>query len=445
MNIVEEIFLRCETDSPAVITDTQTLSYGELERRSARVADQLRLLPSSRVCLDCPDGIDHIILALGILRAGKCMVALASELTEREREEVVSFTNSTLLLDRDGEIYSLPEKFNSGFDEEDFLQLDAAFIRFSSGTTGKSKGVVISHKTLLERINAANRGLQISSSDRVVWTLPMAHHFAVSIVLYLLNGAAILLPKAHLADSILSLSRRHSGSVFYGSPFHYALLAADKSGVELPTLRLAVSTASALSTATAEKFLNRFGIPLCQGLGIIEVGLPCINFLSAKNKPTSIGKALPGYEIDLREGELWICGPGFFDAYLKPFKKRDEILQDGWFRTGDMGHFDEDGDLFLDGRSHSVINVAGMKCFPEEVENVLCEISGVRLARVFGQAHERAGAIPVAEIVPENPESPPEIEELVAYCRTVLSGYKIPINFRFVEELPTTPNGKLKR
>ncbi|MFV0337864.1 MAG: class I adenylate-forming enzyme family protein [Chthoniobacterales bacterium] len=445
MNIVEEIFSRHTANRSALITDTQILNFAELNERSAALAAELRSLRDVRVCLDCPDGVEHVVLALGILRAGKCLVALAPELTEREREELIFSTQPTLLLDREGRKHRLNQVEEPNFSETDFAKLGAAFIRFSSGTTGKSKGVVLSHETLLERINAANRGLQISASDRIVWTLPMAHHFAVSIMLYLFNGAATLLPKSHLAKDVLSMAQKHFGTIFYASPFHHALLAADKSGLEVPSLRLAISTASELPVATARKFLNRFGIPLSQGLGIIEVGLSCINLTAAKNKPTSIGRALPDYEIDLRGGELWIRGPGFFDAYLSPFKKRSEILQDGWFQTGDLAHVDEEGELFLDGRSHSVINVAGMKCFPEEIERVLLEVPGVRWARVFGQSHPRVGTIPIAEIVPDKAGAPPLVKDLVAHCRRSLSSYKIPIDFRFVAELPMTPSGKLKR
>ena len=133
------------------------------------------------------------------------------------------------------------------------------------------------------------------------------------------------------------------------------------------------------------------------------------------------------------------------DAYLHPWRTRVEILEDGWFRTGDLARLDEDGDVHLLGRSHSVINVAGMKCFPEEIEAVLNEIPEVRRARVLGKANTRFGAVPVAEIVPRDPANPPKISALAAHCRGALARYKVPVEFRMVESVPLTPSGKIQR
>ena len=116
------------------------------------------------------------------------------------------------------------------FPVERFAALNPAFIRFSSGTTGTSKGVLLGHETLLARVRSANRRLQISREDRVLWTLPMAHHFAVSIMLYLLEGATTVLEDSHLAAEVLASARETGATVFYGSPFHLALLAAEDSG-----------------------------------------------------------------------------------------------------------------------------------------------------------------------------------------------------------------------
>jgi acyl-CoA synthetase (AMP-forming)/AMP-acid ligase II len=134
-----------------------------------------------------------------------------------------------------------------------------------------------------------------------------------------------------------------------------------------------------------------------------------------------------------------------FDAYLQPWRTRADVLEDGWFRTGDLARSDEDGDLFLLGRAQSVINVAGLKCFPEEIEAVLCEVPEVRQARVSGKPNPRFGAVPVAEIVPRDPANPPKISALAAYCRGALARYKVPVEFRMVESVPLTANGKIQR
>jgi long-chain acyl-CoA synthetase len=445
MNIVEEIYRRADRNALALIAEGQSMTYGRLFELTDAVARKISATSAARIGLDCPNGIQHVVLALAIVRAGKCLVPIASELVTRERDRVIAETGLGAIVDAAGEVREVPLGALA-FDEVKLAALNPAFIRFSSGTTGKSKGVVLSHESLLARVTAANRGLRIGPADRIVWILPMAHHFAVSIMLYLLHGATTVIENSHLSEDVLTAATTHGGTVLYGAPFHHALLAAEGSGRAWHTLRLAVSTAAALPPGTAQAFDQRFGLPLSQGMGIIEVGLPLLNLDRAREKPGSVGKPLPDYAAEVRgEGELFLRGPGMLDAYLAPWRTRDEITADGWFRSGDLAQIDADGDVHLLGRSHSVINVAGLKCFPEEVEAVLREHPGVRLARVFGKENARVGAVPVAEIVPSDPGAPPKTPALVAHCRRSLANYKVPLEFRIVAAVPLTPSGKVQR
>lgn len=446
MNIVERIFRDADRNAVALIGEGEHVTYGRLIEMADAAAQKIAAVPAARVGLDCPNGIAHVVLALGIVRAGKCLIPIASELAPRERERVVRETGVGAIVDGSGEIREISVAADLGFDEQALTALNPAFIRFSSGTTGKSKGIVLSHESLLARVTAANRGLRIGPADRVVWILPMAHHFAVSIMLYLLQGATTIIENSHLAEDVLTAATTHGGTVLYGAPFHHAMLAAEGSGRPWPSLRLAVSTAATLPLATAHAFDQRFGLPLSQGLGIIEVGLPLLNLDRPREKPTSVGRPLPDYAAEVRgEGELFLRGPGMFDAYLHPWRTRAEVTEDGWFHTGDLARIDEDGDIHLLGRSHSVINVAGLKCFPEEIEAVLCEVPEVQRARVSGKANARFGAVPVAEIVPRDPANPPKISALAAYCRGALARYKVPVEFKLVESVPLTPSGKIQR
>ncbi len=288
----------------------------------------------------------------------------------------------------------------------------------------------------------------------------MAHHFVVSILLYLRYGAAILLPSAPFARPVLELAARERATVLYASPFHHHLLSKDASGIGLPDVRLAISTAEGLRADVAERFRERFGIPLSQALGIIEVGLPVVNLAEAEKKPTALGRPLPAYDVWLRSedgsrlegpggpertGEVCIRGPGLFDAYLAPWTPASRVVEPDGFRTGDQGWFDADGTLFLAGRRHNRINMAGMKFFAEEVESVLGRHPAVRECRVFGRVHPQLGEIPVAEIVLADPSHEPRKSELLAHCRAELPPYKLPRELRFVAELERTVTGKVKR
>jgi long-chain acyl-CoA synthetase len=469
----------------ALVAGERIVSYAELVELIDDVSRALLgsgLLRSAdgapRIGLACPNGIEYVVLALGVLRAGGCLVPIASELSSRERSALLHSialdavivgpgfawsdapsSSRAATLDVRGiaaDLLSTRDDATPGFDSGALAALHPAFVRFSSGTTGSSKGVVLSHATLQARIAAANRALGIGPQDRILWMLPMSHHFAVSVLLYLAHGASTVLIGSHLAADVLAAAWRYRGTVLYASPFHYGLLASEPSGARWPELRLALSTTAPLPLETARGFASRYGAPLAQALGIIEVGLPTVNLVAAADKPESVGRAIPDFALELRDahgrpvatgevGELHLRGPGMLDAYLDPWRPREEILQDGWFATGDLGLLDADGDLRLVGRTRSAINVAGMKCFPEEIEAVLREHAEVREVRVRARAHPRVGAVPIAEIVPVDARRAPSPGSLAAHCRRSLARFKVPVEFRMVDSLPRTASGKLRR
>lgn len=467
MNLIANILDLHPPAAVAIISGDRRVSYGELRRSAQPVAEAIRaraagLGRNPRVGLQCPNGVDYIILSMGILLADACLVPLAEELSPDERDDIIRTTAlDFLVIFEPGKTASftlVADRPDLGappaFPETDFQNLNPAFIRFSSGTTGTSKGVVLSHETLLARITAANRGLQLTSDDRILWMLPMAHHFAVSIVLYLHVGAVTILESSPTREDILATAENHEATVIYGSPFHFALLAADPGSFRWPSLRLPVATAAALPEVTARAFEARFDRSIVQGLGIIEVGLSVLNLDAASEKPSSLGTPLPDYEVRLLDtdgqsppvgspGEFQVRGPGLLDAYLVPWNPSP--LEDGFFSSGDLVARDADGHLFLVGRSKSVINVAGMKLFPEEVEACLNGHPGVARSRVAGKDHPHMGQIPVAEIIPADPSNPPKPGELQKHCRAHLSAYKVPLRYAIVAELPLTASGKIKR
>lgn len=480
MNIVETIYSRADRTAPALYAGETVLSYGGLFDLVDAAAALLPAQPGQRIGLNCPNGIAHIVWSLALLRRGAVLVPIAPELSEPEREDVRRRTRLVAILHGGGKGWPSPASTSqpialsglepaewltgfvdasapeADFSESELAALNPALIRFSSGTTGRRKGVVLSHQTLFERVTASNSHLGITAEDRVIWTLPMAHHFAVSIILYLLHGAATVLENSHLGADVFRALTTHRGTVLYASPFHYSLLAACAEAKPVQSLRLAVSTAAALPLEVAKKFRSVFGVPLRQGLGIIECGLPLLNDKWPETKPGSVGRPQAGYEWEIRDeegrvlpagktGALFLRGPGLVDAYLTPWLPRAEILQDGWFHTGDQARADDEGALWLVGRSHSVINVGGMKCFPEEVEACLNSHPGIQESRVSAQPHPSFGSVPVAEYVPTQPDSPPKLAELMSHCRARLSGYKVPLKYTAVASLPKTPSGKLQR
>ncbi len=484
-SIVEAIRQRATPQAVALVQNDRTLSFQELFQQCDDIAAVIRQhavrepgrADRLRIGVHFPSSLDYVPLALATLAAGGCFVPIPDELADEEKRDLAARTALDVVLILESAATWLPagaEKLGQfslagqtvliqrlpaatpGFPAADFEALNPAFIRFSSGTTGKSKGVLLSHESLLERITAANEGLQISPGDRVLWVLPMAHHFAVSIVLYLYHGATTIIEETRMGEDLLRAGAQHQATVMYGSPVHYRQLVEAPPAAEWTTLRLAVATAAALDAATAEKFRARFGRDLVQGLGIIELGLPVMNLAGAQEAPEAIGLPLSAYECLLKDesgqepptgepGEICLRGKGMFDAYLDPWLPRAAALDaQGWFATGDLGRRDAAGRVFICGRKKTLINVGGMKVFPEEVEAILDAHPKVQRSLVEARLHPLYGEVPIVRYIP-SPEGAPTTMELRNHCRTWLAGYKIPLLFSAVTELPLTASGKLKR
>ena len=457
MNIVREIRQRHPDSLLAVISESAEVSFGELFLAVDQVTgflqehEAFQTDKTPRIGVRFPNGLAYIVVALAVLQTGSCFIPIPDELTEIERERLMNDTALHAVVEATDTGQLLPLDLGYAtittstpvvphFPVDEFEQLNPAFIRFSSGTTGNAKGVVLSHQSLFDRIRAANRGLELKAGDRVLWTLPMAHHFAVTIVLYLYYGVTTVLEESHQPEEIYQAARKYKANLLYGSPFHFAQLAQCNVAGPLPDLRLAISTASALKKQIAQSFEARFNLPLTQALGIIEVGLPILNRDHPSEEPEALGQPLPDYQVEVDDGELLIKGPGMFDAYLLPWQPR----QGDWFATGDL--VKQLGEtLTIQGRSKSVINVAGMKVFPEEVEAVLNGHPAIRESRVSAREHPTLGDFPTAEVVLVAGKELPPARKMRDYCSQSLAPYKLPIGITCVESLPRTASGKIRR
>ena len=456
-------------DHPALVVDgpdgSEVVSYAQLVADMDALADLLRaqgVRAGDRCGLRASQGRPFVECALGILAADACMVPIPDDTVGEALERAVAESSLHHLLEAlpDRQLQSFPAAAAvDGQGDAVFRSLAPAYMRFTSGTTHLRKGVIVGADAVAARLENGNRSLEIGPDDRILWLLPMAHHFLVSILLYLRFGATILLPKSSFAAPVLDLATREGATVFYASPYHYGMLAKDKSERPLEGVRLAVSTADGLRAETAERFQERFGFPLVQALGIIEVGLPVMNRVSAASKPTALGRPTPGYDLWLRDedgsalegsaaertGEICIRGDGLFDAYLAPFTLAVDVLGADGFRTGDQGWFDADGDLHLSGRRSNRINMAGMKFFCEEVEAALDLHPSVQASRVYAKVHAQLGEIPAAEIVVQPGHDAPDRKTLAAHLREHVAGYKIPRSFDVVDAIEHTATGKVRR
>jgi long-chain acyl-CoA synthetase len=438
-------------EKPAIVEGETAINYKALLARVSSLASQLRQLsfsPSCRIGLCFPNSIDYVALTFALWRMNVVVVPIPTESSDEEFLTIAATMELEGILSQKPFGNSVQVQENCFFTpaqpptRADNHGLNIAFIRFTSGTTSARKGVVLCHETVRDRILAANKALQITGEDRVMWCLPMSHHFLITIVLYLSQGATIVMARHVLARSFLEAVNRWQGTVLYAAPFHYAMLARDTSNLGISSVRLAVSTTCALPEDVARDFQKRFNQPLVQGLGIIELGLVSLNASDAGGRWNSVGRPLPDFQVRILSpdeegcGEVAVRGPGLLDAYASPWILRKEILRDGWFITGDIGRFDKDGFLFLSGRKTAVINVAGRKVFPEEIEAVLNRHPAVRESRAYGRLHSHLGEVIEAELVLTQPET--NLDTVRDFCRSHLASFKVPSSLRVVNSLPRT-------
>ena len=475
MNIFDTIKRETEAFSQkiAVIEDDDRITYGQLIAAAEKVAEALRQMGVGRlhrVGFLCDDSIDYIIVSLAVLSLSAVIVPVSPEQTTEEAENVIDRIDIDFLiaepnlwqggygdpLQSDGffkKEFTIVKRTTRERPKSEYFRVNPAFIRFSSGTTGTSKGVVLSHEAIIERTDAADRGLRITSKDIVVWVLSMSFHFVVTILLFLRRGATIVLCGHNYPKSIIEGIMSHKGTFIYASPFYYSLMSRTDAlpGDALKQIRLAVSTTMKLPEQVADAFYAKFGFELTEAYGIIEVGLPFIRLTGGKDKRCSVGKALPDYEIKLDKkdadgvGEIRIRGKGMLDAYYSPWRGRDEVLMDGWFKTGDLGKIDADGFLTIVGREKDVINFVGMKIFAQEVESVLNQHPQVKESLLYGAAHAEYGQLPIAKIVVRHDSGNLDANDLRRFCYQRLAQYKVPKDFEFVDSLPKTASGKIKR
>ena len=268
-------------EDAAVVDGDRQLSYGDLFASVGEVACELKTLgigPAERVALLCNDSIEYIVISLAVLSLEAAIVPVSPAHSPDEVNAVLREIDITFLI-FDKEVFSLSDDhplFPVGVCGMAFFlhrrtprgdvpgecrALNPAFIRFSSGTTGASKGVVLSHETIIERTDAANKALNVTENDRVIWVLSMSYHFVVSILLFLRRAATIVLCCREFPSSLIDGFVRHQGTCIYASPFHYQMMMNSGmfSAEMLSGIRLAVSTAMRLSEIDARSFIENSG------------------------------------------------------------------------------------------------------------------------------------------------------------------------------------------
>lgn len=461
-------------NNPAIYDDHGTISFQQLYTEAEELRLQLLNLGIKEgmgIGVMAANGRNFIIGIFAAVGTGATVMPMSPQLKAAEIDDILEQAKLHAIIDDRSSIQPLDSietviPMQQGAFRFAFTAVDAsvafapfvkqpAFIRFTSGTTGRSKGVIVSHQSVIDRVVGANNGLQLGPGDTVIWVLPMAYHFMVSIILYVKYGAAIAVARDFLAKNIIDITNKHNGTLLYASPVQIRLLANDTGIEQMPSLKKVISTSAAIGLNVCKAFKKRFNTDVNQAYGIIEIGLPILNYIKSAEHPEAVGYAQPGYTVDILDehhnplpdgqvGNLGIKGPGMFDAYLLPPTLSKDVLQNGYFLTADYASKTSDGLIKVEGRSKSVINISGLKVFPEEVEAVLELIPEIKQARVGSSPHPLLGQIIEAEVVLHE-GAKIDVEDVLTYCKKRLSAFKAPQRLKVVESLPMTGSGKLQR
>ena len=336
-----------------------------------------------------------------------------------------------------------------------------AALLYTSGTSGRPKGVMLTHANLMANLRQVERWVPFERSDVVLGVLPQFHCFGLTVLtlLPMMAGLKAVYSARFVPHKIVRLFREHRPTMFVGIPSMYGALlhVKDASPEDFASVKYAVSGAEPLPASIREGFLERFGVHIDEGYGLTETA-PVTNWCRpTERKAGSVGKPLPDIHeriVDLdsgrdlpsgADGEIRIKGPNVMRGYYHLAEETAAAFDElGYFRTGDIGHLDDQGRLSITGRLKEMLIVGGENVFPREIEEVLNAHPAVNASGVVGEPDDIRGEQPIA-FVELIEGATVEEAALRDWCRERLAGYKVPRRVTILDELPRNPTGKIMR
>lgn len=341
---------------------------------------------------------------------------------------------------------------------------DVAVLQYTGGTTGVSKGAMLTHYNLVSNAVYARSLFPVTGTDISLCVLPLFHIYGLTVTMnaVLAAGAAmVLLPSFHV-DEVMKTIQGQRVTIFSGAPAMYIAINSrpDARKFNLTSVRACLSGGSALPPAVRKKFIELTGGNLVEGYGLSETSpiTHCNPVTGGVVKDGSIGPPFSGTdakivdvgdrdrEVPLGEvGELAVRGPQVMKGYWNQKAETDLVLKDGWFLTGDIAKMDQDGYFYIVDRKKDMVNVGGMKVYPREVEDVLFEHPDVKEAGVIGIPDDFSGEAVKAFVVLKDSAKQTSEQDIVEFCAKKLAKFKVPKKVEFVPELPKTLIGKVLR
>ncbi len=482
----------------AIVADGRRIRYAEFWDESRRFARGLRargLRPGERVAILLPNRIEAAVACYGCWLAGGIAAPLNAQARARDFEawlrhcdarhvvyepghgdavEAIGAVDASrpglpverwpIDVDNSLSSYGADDADSSDHDiDADAINPDRdALILYTSGTTGAPKGVTLTHGNLLANATSVIRYLALSERDSVLSILAFYYAYGASVLhTHLLSGGCVVLAQNLLFPHLLmDTIARERITGFSGVPSTYALLLerVKLADYDLSSLRYLTQAGGAMGASLTRRL--RSALPdarlfVMYGQTEATSRLTWLPPERLDEKLGSVGIPVDGVELRiLREdgapagrdepGEVWVRGANVMRGYWQHPEASAAVLRDGWLRTGDLGHLDADGFLYLAGRRSDMIKTGAHRVHPNDIEDVILEMSGISEAAVVGIDDAVLGQVVKAYVVA--PGLPPRSENMIkAYCRERLASYKIPRDIEFVSALPRTASGKIRR
>ncbi|EKS30952.1 class I adenylate-forming enzyme family protein [Afipia felis] len=475
--------------STALLYEDRTYSYGELEALSNRFAHMLLSLGvKAGESVSYLLGNDPLLVAgyIAGFKTGIVTNPLHDRLTADEIAYIVNHAGSKIVVVGESYAATLAEalktlidvrvvcfgnpgplqgatvpdidSFSSAALSPSMKPDDVALLLYTSGTTGRPKGVMLTHGNVAEGITAVAGGFDLKPSDRTLCIMSLSHTNALmfSTLPYLLSGASVALCKRFSASNLWALCERYDVNSMSASPTILSILLEDETGkAGYPKLEFVKVASAPTSVDLSNRFHARFGQNLLlETYGLTETtSINVMNPLRGPRKPGSIGKPLAPNEIrivdgDGRElpvgavGEIEIRGPTVMKGYYKDPDATAATIRNGWVRSGDLARFDDEGYIFIVGRKKETIIRGGENISPLEVEQIIARHPAVREAAAVGIPDRIYGEVVAACVVKREDVTE---NELIQHCAEYLASFKVPARIAFVDELPRNPIGKFVR
>jgi malonyl-CoA/methylmalonyl-CoA synthetase len=420
--------------------EKRQFTFGEIETRSNRVANALRargFAKGDRLCVYLTNCVELIDIFLACVKLGVIFVPINILYRDREVEHIT----------RDAEpraVITAPEELTSQNDERPRELLDGdtpAAILYTSGTTGASKGAVLTHNNFISNSRHLLAAWQITQADRLLLALPLFHIHALGNGLHcwLMRGCRMRLLERFDHRTAAEEFVDFRPTLFFGVPTIYIRLL-DAPREIASSMRLFVSGSAPLPADVFEKFRERFGHTILERYGMTETFMTLSNPYVGERRAGTVGFPLPGVSARIVDGELQVKGPTVFAGYWRNPDATAAAFDDGWFNTGDLASISTDGYYTLLGRKSDLIISGGFNIYPREIEELLLEQAGVREAAVIGAADAIRGEVPIAYFVGDA-----TADDLDRICRQQLASFKVPRRFIRVDSIPRTALGKVQK